>query len=63
MCLEEDIWNAVTRIMTQIMSELQRKWRNDLGTCNSESPTVPTHYTVFAHLPAKIGRFAVDSVV
>ena len=29
MCLEEDTWNAIDRAIAQIMSALQRKWRED----------------------------------
>lgn len=32
MCNEEDTWNAVSRVVTQILSELQRKWRWDQQT-------------------------------
>lgn len=32
MCNEEDTWNAVSRVVTQILSELQRRWRRDQQT-------------------------------
>ena len=32
MCREENTWNAVNRVVTQIMTELQRTWRMDQRT-------------------------------
>jgi hypothetical protein len=37
MCRKENIWNAVSSIVTQIMSELQRKWREDQRSSNAGS--------------------------